>query len=108
LQVQLKAKTKMTAIVLSGSNGHTTIEGSSAGYYRIQGTAIGFASDPRTGIFLTADQNAVLDWTTEKQMVCWADIPIYQEIQLMPDEKGNARFVQSCGASCHGFRQMID
>jgi hypothetical protein len=91
LQVQLKAKTKMTAIVLSGSNGRTKIEGSSAGYYRIQGTAIGFASDPRTGIFLTADQNAALDWTTEKQMVCWADIPIYQEIQLI-----NARREGKC------------
>jgi virginiamycin B lyase len=101
------SKTKMSVIVFSDSDGHYKVPELPAGDYEVQATAIGFASDPKSGVFLNASQDQTLDWDMQKQMVKWEDIPIYQGIQLMPDGKGKARFVQTCGASCHGFRSMI-
>ena len=101
------SKTRITVMVLSDSNGQYRIEHLPAGDYQILARAIGYRSDPRTGIMLTADQNASFDWTLQKQMVRWTEIPIYQGFKLMPEGKGKERFVQSCGASCHGFQRMI-
>ena len=53
-------KTKITVIVLSDSQGHYRIEKLPAGDYRLQIRAVGFRTDPRTGVNLTADQNASL------------------------------------------------
>ena len=101
------SRTRMSVIVFSDSDGHYKVPELPAGDYEVQATAIGFASDPKSGVFLNASQDQNLDWNMQKQMVKWQDIPIYQGIQLMPDGKGKARFVQTCGASCHGFRSMI-
>jgi len=102
------AKTRVTIMVLSDSEGRYRVENLPAGNYQVLAKAIGYQSDPRTGIFLAARQNASFDWTLQKQMVRWTDIPIFQGFKLMPDGRGKARFVQSCGASCHGFEQMIE
>ena len=102
------AKTKITTIVFSDSNGRYRVENLAAGDYRILAKAIGYQSDPHSGIMLAANQNASFDWTLQKQMVRWTDIPIYQGLTLMPEGKGKARFVESCGASCHGYQRMIE
>jgi virginiamycin B lyase len=102
------AKTRITVMVLSDNDGRYRVENLPAGDYQVLSRAIGYKSDPRTGITLRADQSASLDWTLQKQTVRWTDIPIYQGFQLMPAGKGKQRFVQSCGASCHGFQKMIE
>src|SRR6476620_8916330 len=52
------AKTKITVSVLSDRDGKYRIENLPAGEYRLQIKAPGFKSDPRSGVNLTADQNA--------------------------------------------------
>ena len=102
------SKTKITTIVFSDSNGRYRVENLAAGDYQIVAKAIGYQSDPHSGIMLAANQNASFDWTLQKQMVRWTDIPIYQGLMLMPEGKGKTRFVESCGASCHGYQRMIE
>src|SRR6266853_4713334 len=76
------AKTKMTVMVLSDNNGHYRIENLPAGDYEVQARTIGYRSDPKTGIVLSANQNASFDWTLQKQMVHWDEIPIIQGINM--------------------------
>src|SRR5579862_6742292 len=52
------AKTRVTVIVLSDKNGQYRIENLPAGNYQVQARSIGYRSDPRSGIFLSASQNA--------------------------------------------------
>jgi len=101
------AKTRITVMVLSDNNGHYRIENLPAGDYQVQARSIGYRSDSRSGIVLSANQNASFDWTLQKQMARWDEIPIAQGFKLMPDGPGKARFEQTCGASCHGFQQFI-
>src|SRR6202171_6526358 len=63
------AKTKITVMVLSGNNGRYRIENLPAGDYQVQARTIGYRSDPRSGIVLSANQDASLDWTLQKQVV---------------------------------------
>ncbi len=102
------AKTHSTVIVFSNTQGRYRIENLAAGDYRVEAHSIGYRSDPMTGVELTANQDASLDWNLQKQPVEWTEIPIYMGFKLFPQGKGRARFVQSCGASCHGFQKMID
>src|SRR6202163_4252030 len=101
------AKTRITVMVLSDNAGKYRIENLPAGDYQVQARTIGYRSDPISGIVLSASQNASFDWTLQKQMVRWDEIPIAQGFKLMPDGPGKARFEQTCGASCHGFQQFI-
>src|SRR5712671_7835598 len=55
------AKTKITVIVLSDNNGRYRIENLPAGDYQVQAKTIGFRSDPKSGIVLSANQNASFD-----------------------------------------------
>ena len=59
-------KTKITVIVLSDSQGHYRIEKLPAGEYRVQIRAVGYRTEPRTGVNLTADQNASFDFALQK------------------------------------------
>src|SRR5258707_9002869 len=101
------AKTKITVMVLSDNNGRYRIENLSAGDYEVQARTIGFRSDPKSGIVLTANQNASFDWRLQKQMVHWDEIPIIQGINLFPEGPGKDKFAR-CGSSCHGFQQFIN
>src|SRR6266446_288987 len=101
------AKTKITVMVLSDNNGRYRIENLSAGDYEVQARTIGFRSDPKSGIVLSANQNASFDWTLQKQMAHWDEIPIIQGINLFPQGPGKDKFAR-CGSSCHGFQQFIN
>ena len=101
------AKTKITVMVLSDNNGRYRIENLPAGDYQVQAKTVGYRSDPRSGIVLTANQNASFDWRLHKQMVHWDEIPIIQGINLFPEGPGKDRFAR-CGSSCHGFQRFIN
>src|ERR1700749_2326712 len=53
---------KMTVSVLSDNQGKYVIENLPAGDYRLQIRATGYKADPKSGIALTADQNAGFDF----------------------------------------------
>ena len=99
------AKTRVTVIVLSGNDGKYRVENLPAGDYQVLAKSMGYRSDPKSGIVLSANQNATFDWTLQKQMVHWDEIPIIQGIDLFPDGPGKDKFAH-CGSSCHGFRAV--
>ena len=101
------AKTRSTVIVLSASDGTYRLENLPAGDYQVGARAVGYRSDPKSGIVLSANQNATFDWTMQKQMVHWDEIPIIQGIDLFPDGPGKEKFSR-CGSSCHGFEQFTN
>ena len=101
------AKTRVTVIVLSGNDGKYRVENLPAGDYQVLAKAVGYRSDPKSGIVLAANQNATFDWTMQKQMVHWDEIPIIQGIDLFPEGPGKDKFAR-CGSSCHGFQQFIN
>src|SRR6202049_1286447 len=101
------AKTRVTVIVLSGNDGKYRVENLPAGDYQVLAKAVGYRSDPKSGIVLSANQNATFDWTLQKQMVHWDEIPIIQGIDLFPEGPGKDKFAR-CGSSCHGFEQFIN
>src|SRR5580693_7198311 len=57
------ATTKITVSVLSDTAGHYQVPDLTAGDYRLSIRAPGFKSDPKTGIKLTAEQNASYDFS---------------------------------------------
>lgn len=101
------ARTHVTVIVLSGSDGTYRVENLPAGDYQVGARATGYRSDPKSGIVLSANQTATYDWTLQKQMVRWDEIPIIQGIDLFPEGPGKDKFSR-CGSSCHGFQQFIN
>ena len=101
------SRVRMTVIVLSGNDGSYRIENLPAGDYQVRARTIGYRSDPKSGIVLSASQNATYDWTMQKQMVRWDEIPIIEGIDLFPEGAGKEKFWR-CGSSCHGFQQFID
>src|SRR5258708_39193575 len=101
------AKTKVTVMVMTANNGRYRIENLPAGDYQVQARTIGYRSDPKSGIVLSANQNASFDWTLQKQMEHWDEIPIIQGINLFPEGPGKDKFAR-CGSSCHGFQQFIN
>ena len=52
-------KTKISFFVLSDHQGHYRVEKLPAGDYRVQVKASGLRVDPKSGVALTEDQNAV-------------------------------------------------
>jgi virginiamycin B lyase len=102
------AKTRITVMVLSDSNGRYTVENLPAGDYHVQARSMGYRSDPRDGILLTETKTVNFDWTLQKQTLSWTDIPIAQWFKILPEEKGKAQFIRFCGLSCHGgFQNMV-
>jgi virginiamycin B lyase len=100
-------KTKITVNVLSDSKGRYRIEQLSAGEYRVQIRAIGFTAAPRTGVNLTADQNASFDFTLQTGMIRWSDLSVYQGKQIFPPGRGkDILFSDSCSV-CHSFQSRM-
>jgi len=100
-------KTRITVSVLSDSRGQYRIEKLPAGEYRVQIDAIGFRSDPRTGVNLTADQNASFDFALQTADVRWSDLSVYQGKQLLPPGRGkDILFGDSCSV-CHSFQSRM-
>ena len=99
-------KTKINVIVLSDSQGRYRIENLPAGDYRVQIRAVGYRADPRSGVTLTADQNASFDFALQKGMVRWNDISLYQAKQLWPPAKGKDLILEHCYI-CHAFQSRM-
>ncbi len=97
------ATTKITVSVLSDTAGHYQVPDLTAGDYRLSIRAPGYKSDPKSGITLTADQNAAADFGLQKGLVRWSDISLYQGFKLLPEGHGKELFFTHCVA-CHGFR----
>ncbi len=102
----VNTKTKVTVSVLSDRNGSYTVPDLPAGDYEVRIKATGFRADPKTGVSLTAQQNANADFALQTGMVHWSDISVYQGSQLMPDGKGKDILFGPCGR-CHGFQTRM-
>src|SRR5882757_2462113 len=100
------AKTRITVIVLSDSQGRYRIPDLAAGDYRVQIRAVGYRADPRSGVTLTADQNASFDFSLQKGMVRWNEISQNQAAQLWPPSKGKDLIFTHCNI-CHQFQSRI-
>ncbi len=99
---------KMTVSVLSDNQGNYIVENLPAGDYRLSIRAVGFKADAKSGVKLTADQNATQDFALQKGMVRWTDISIYQGLQLLPDARGKKnwpRIAWAATASNRRWRQ---
>ena len=100
------AQLKMTVSVLSDNQGRYVVENLPAGEYRVSIRALGFTATPKTGVKLTADQNAAQDFALQKVAVKWTEISILQGIELMPHARGKDVLVNDC-MSCHGFQSRM-
>ena len=96
-------KTRITVNVLSDSQGHYRVDQLAAGDYRVQIRAVGYTATPRTGVSLTADQNASFDFALQQGTVHWNDISEAQAMKLWPEAKGKELLVSNCFI-CHGFQ----
>ena len=99
-------KTKITTYVMSDAQGRYKIEKLVAGDYRVQARATGLRSDPKSGVALTADQNASVDFALETTPVRWSDISIYQAKELLPAATGKDTLLANCFV-CHGFQSRM-
>ncbi|HEV2522284.1 MAG TPA: carboxypeptidase regulatory-like domain-containing protein [Candidatus Acidoferrales bacterium] len=100
------AKTRITVIVLSDSQGHYRIPDLPAGDYRVQIKAVGYRAEPRSGVTLAADQNSSLDFALQKGIVRWNEISLYQAMQLWPAAKGKDLLKVHCNI-CHQFQTRM-
>jgi virginiamycin B lyase len=100
------AKTKILVSVLTDRQGKYRVENLPAGEYRLQVRAVGFKVDPRTGVNLTADQNASFEFALQKGMVHWNELSMYQGKTLFPEGKGKDVLTGRCWA-CHGFETRM-
>src|SRR6202795_852308 len=100
------AKTRITVIVLSDSQGRYRIPDLAAGDYRVQIRAVGYRVDARPGVALTADQNASFDFALQKGAVRWNEISQYQAAQLWPPAKGKELLFGHCNI-CHQFQSRM-
>ena len=99
-------KTKITVIVLSDIHGRYRVENVPAGDYRLQIKAVGYRADPRSGVSLTADQNASFDFSLQKSGVRWNEIAQYQAKKLFPPAKGKDLIFSQCNI-CHQFQSRM-
>ncbi len=83
-------KSRITTIVLSDSHGQYRIPNLAAGDYRLTIRAVGFRTDPKTGVSLTASQNASYDFALQKGVVRWNDLSFYQTCSCCQTQKGNS------------------
>jgi virginiamycin B lyase len=100
------AKTKMTFIVLSDSQGHYRIENLPSGDYKVTTKATGFRSDPQSAANLSATQNTSIDIALQKAPVRWNELSIYQAKQLWPESKAKDKIFAAC-FTCHGFQTRM-
>jgi virginiamycin B lyase len=97
---------KMTVSVLSDNQGKYIVENLPAGDYRLQIRAVGYKADTKSGVALTADQNASYDFALQNGTVRWSDISIAQGLQLLPNDRGKQTLFDNC-FSCHGFQSRM-
>ena len=100
------SQTRITVNVLSGPDGKYRVEKLPAGEYTVRIRAVGFKADPKSGVKLTADQNASMDWSLEQGMVRWNDLSYLQGKVLFPEGKGKQELVTTC-FGCHGFETRM-
>ena len=99
-------KTRITAIVLSDSQGRYRIPDLAAGDYRIFIKAVGYRADPRSAVSLTSDQNASFDFDLQKSIVRWNEISQSQAKQLWPPGRGKDLIFSQCNI-CHQFQSRM-
>jgi len=97
---------KMTVSVLTDNQGRYVAENLPEGDYRVGVRAIGFRTDVKTGVKLSADQNASFDFALTSVPVRWSDISIYQGMELLPEARGKKTLFENC-VSCHGFQSKM-
>src|SRR5258708_3853410 len=97
---------KITVNVLSARDGRYRVENLPEGQYELKVRAVGFRFEPRTGIELSADQNATYEIALEKGTIHWGDISIYQGAQILPAGRGKDLLTTRC-FGCHGFQSRI-
>src|ERR1700674_1559960 len=97
---------KMTVSVLTDNQGRYAVENLPEGDYRVQVRATGYRADTKTGVKLTADQNAAFDFALAPTAVRWTDISIYQGLELLPEARGKKTLAETC-LSCHGFQSKM-
>ncbi len=100
------AKTRITTIVLSDSQGRYQIPDLPAGSYRVQIKAVGFRAEPRSDIVLAASQNVSMDLALQKGIVRWNEISLNQATQLWPAAKGKDLLLGHCSI-CHQFQSRM-
>ncbi len=100
------SKTHITTSVLSGVDGRYKVPDLKAGDYRVSIRAPGFRADATSGLALTGEANASLDFALKKGEVRWTDLSMYQGKQLMPEHPGKAMLFSLCMA-CHGFQSRM-
>src|SRR6202142_669463 len=100
------AKTRMTFIVLSNSQGQYKIEKLPAGEYGVQIVATGYRAEPRAGVNLTADQNTSFDFALQTAAVRWNQIHFYQAKALWPEARGKELIFDRCSI-CHQFQSRM-
>jgi virginiamycin B lyase len=100
------AALKMTVSVLTDNQGRYVAENLPEGDYRVGVRAIGFKTDLKTGVKLSADQNASFDFALASTPVRWSDISIYQGLELLPEARGKKTLFDNC-LSCHGFQSRM-
>ncbi|HWF38067.1 MAG TPA: carboxypeptidase regulatory-like domain-containing protein [Candidatus Acidoferrales bacterium] len=99
-------KSRITTIVLSDSGGRYLIPNLPVGDYRVQIKAIGFRAEPRSGVALSADQQASFDFALQKAPVRWNEISFNQAMQLWPAGKGKDLLAAHCSI-CHEFQTRM-
>ena len=97
---------RITVNVLSSRDGSYRVENLPEGQYQLKIRAVGYLFEPRTGIELSADQNATYDLALEKGTVHWTDISIYQGAQILPEGRGKDLLTTRC-FGCHGFQSRM-
>ena len=106
------AATKITVSVLTDRQGRYRIENLPAGQYQVQAKAIGFRAEPRAGVTLAANQNAVHEFALAADRVRWTDLSQYQGQVLFPAAlgnqvlKGKEILISRCFA-CHAFQTRM-
>ncbi len=99
-------KTKMSFFVLSDVQGRYRAEKLPAGEYRVQVKATGFRGDPKSGVTLTADQTAAVDFSMQPGIVRWNELSIYQAKKLWPEDNAKQTIFTKCFI-CHGFQTRM-
>ena len=100
------AKSRITVIVLSDSQGRYRIPDLAAGDYRVVIKAVGYRADPRNAVTLAVDQNASFDFALQVGIVRWNEISQSQAKQLWPPAKGKNLIFSQCNI-CHQFQSRM-
>jgi len=107
-------KTKITVNVLSHKDGAYRVDDLPAGEYVLRIRAVGYQADPRTGVALTTNQSASMDWALKAGPVRWRDLSLYQGEKLIPNIRGKemvfgplANFRDAPCQICHGFQTRM-